>query len=311
MGRLDGKVALVTGAGNGIGREVALALAADGAAVVVNDLGGDWHGEGADRRAASQVAEEVTGAGGAAVADFGSVSDSADAAAMVARAIEAFGGIDIVVNTAGILRDRMIPSMTDDEFDTVVDVHLRGHFCVTRAAAQHWRAWAKERSAPVDGRVVCFTSEAGIYGNAGQANYAAAKCGVIGFATVVAHELARYGVTCNTIAPRARTRMTAGTFGELLPQSEGYDAWDPSNVAPMVVWLASADAARYSGQIFVAGGGVTQVIEHFHTADELVTEGRAVTPEEIGAFVESVRGPDAGPPVFQLAVDLVAALHAT
>ena len=171
--------------------------------MVVNDLGGDWHGEGADRRAAAQVVEEIAGAGGAAVPDFGSVADSADAEAMVARAIETFGGIDIVVNTAGILRDRTLSSMTDEEFDAVVDVHLRGHFCVTRAAGRHWRARVRESSARVDGRVVCFTSEAGIYGNAGQANYAAAKCGVIGFATVVAHELARYGVTCNTIAPRA------------------------------------------------------------------------------------------------------------
>lgn len=310
MGLLDGKVALVTGAGHGIGREAALALAGEGAAVVVNDLGGDWHGGGADDRAASRVAEEITAAGGRAVADHGSVSSSEAASAMVERALDELGGLDIVVNTAGILRDRMLPSMTDEEFDGVVAVHLRGHFGVTRAAARHWKAKAKASGKPVDGRLICFTSEAGLYGNAGQANYAAAKLGIVGLATVAAHELARFGVTCNTIAPRARTRMTAGTFGELLPQSEGYDVWDPDNVAPMVVWLASDASAPYSGQIFVAGGGVTQVVDHFAVADELVTEGRQATPDEIGAFVGRVRGAAAGPPVFQLAADLVSAMRA-
>jgi 3-oxoacyl-[acyl-carrier protein] reductase len=310
MGALDGKVALVTGAGNGIGREVALALAAEGAAVLVNDLGGDWHGEGSDPRAASQVAQEITASGGRAVADHGSVAAAADADAMVQRALAELGGLDIVVNTAGILRDRMLASMSDEEWDAVVDVHLRGHFCVTRAASRHWRGKAKETGRPVGGRVVCFTSEAGIYGNPGQANYSAAKGGIISLATTVAHEMARYGVTCNTIAPRARTRMTAGTFGELLPRSEGHDDWDPANVAPIVVWLCSEHGGRYSGQLFVAGGGVTQVLDHFRVAEELIVAGRAPTPEEIGAFVAGVRGEAAGPPVFQLAADLASALQA-
>jgi NAD(P)-dependent dehydrogenase (short-subunit alcohol dehydrogenase family) len=305
----EDRVALVTGGGNGIGREVALALAAEGAAVVVNDLGGDWHGEGRDESAASLVVEEIEAAGGRAVADHGSVSDSEGAAAMVAQAIDVFGGLDIVVNAAGILRDRTLTSMSDEEWDAVVAVHLRGHFCVTRAAARHWRARTKQTGTPVDGRVICFSSEAGIYGNPGQINYAAAKGGIVALAQVAALELGRYGVTCNTIAPRARTRMTEGTFGQLLPRSEDFDDWSPANVAPMVVFLCSEAGGRYSGQLFVAGGGVVQVLDHIAVAQELSTAGRAPTPEAIGAFVAHVRGESAAPRGFPLAEALAAALR--
>ena len=297
MTLLEGKVALVTGAGRGIGEAMAEALAGEGAKVVVNDLGGDWHGEGQDDRPASQVAERITTGDGTAVADHGDVSDPEDAAAMVQRAVDELGSLDIVVNNAGILRDRMIFSMSPEEWDAVVRVHLRGTFCVTRAACAHWRALAKERGAPAGGRIVCMTSEAGLYGNAGQANYAAAKAGIASFAVTVAREMARYGVTANAVAPRARTRMTEGTFGELGLSGSGFDSWDPANVTPMVLFLASEAGARYSGQTFVAGGGAVQVLEPVRVARELQLE-RPATVEEIAALVADARGPEAGPPPF-------------
>lgn len=298
MGVLEGKVALVTGGGRGIGAATARALAGEGASVVVNDLGGDWHGEGTDDRPASQVAEEITANGGTAIADHGDVADTDGAAAMIQRALDSFGRLDVVVNTAGILRDKMIFSMADEEWDAVMRVHLRGHFCVTRAACAHWRALAKESGQPTGGRIVCFASEAGLYGNAGQTNYAAAKGGIASFSIAVAREMVRYGVTCNTIAPRARTRMTEGTFGDFLPKGEGFDAWDPANVAPTVVFLASDAGGRYTGQILVAGGGVVQVIEPYHVAAELEIEDRAAMPEEIAGFLAEARGDEAGPPPF-------------
>jgi len=217
---------------------------------------------------------------------------------MVARAVESFGRLDVVVNTAGILRDKMVFSMSDDEWDAVMRVHLRGHFCVTRAACAHWRKVAKESGEPTGGRVICFASEAGLYGNAGQTNYAAAKGGIASFSIAVAREMFRYGVTCNTIAPRARTRMTEGTFGDFLPKGEGFDSWDPANVTPTVIFLASEIGARYSGQILVAGGGVVQVIEPYHVAAKLEIQDRMPMPEEVAAFIADVRGEEAGPPPF-------------
>jgi NAD(P)-dependent dehydrogenase (short-subunit alcohol dehydrogenase family) len=297
MGVLEGKTAVVTGAGRGIGRELALALAAEGAAVVVNDLGGDWHGEGRDERPAAQVADEIVDAGGRAVADHGDVADATAARTMIERALAEFGRLDIVVNNAGILRDRMIFKMSEDEWDAVIRVHLRGHFCVTAAACAHWRAVAKESGEPAGGRIVCMSSEAGLYGNAGQANYAAAKGGIASFATAVAREMGRYGVTCNAIAPRARTRMTENTFGAFGDGDGGFDRWDPANVAPAIVYLASDVGGRCSGQVLVAGGGVVQVIHPYRPAGELALD-RPPTPEEIAGLIDQVRGDDAGPPAF-------------
>jgi 3-oxoacyl-[acyl-carrier protein] reductase len=294
---LEGKVALITGAGRGIGREIALALAARGAAIVVNDLGGDWRGDGTDDSPAAEVREEIVAAGGTAIVDGGNVADADDAAAMVQRAVSELGGLDIVVNNAGILRDRMIFSMAEDDWDAVVAVHLRGHFLVPRAACAYWRAKAKETGAPADGRVICMSSEAGLYGNAGQANYAAAKGGIASFAVTISREMGRYGVTANAIAPRARTRMTEGTFGQLPTGPDGADLWGPQNVAPLVAFLAGDVGGRYSGQVFVAGGGVAQVIAPYTVAAEM-RFSETPTVEEIEAFVADALGDQAGPPAF-------------
>ena len=295
MGALEGKVAIVTGAGRGIGREIALALACEDARVVVNDLGGDWHGEGADPRPAGQVVEEIEAAGGDALADHGDIADAGAANAMIAAALERYGRLDIVVNNAGILRDKMLFSMSEEAWDAVIRVHLRGHFCVTRAACVHWRAQAKETGRPADGRIVCMSSEAGLYGNAGQANYAAAKAGIAGFAVAVAREMGRYGVTANAIAPRARTRMTEGTFGEIGAADGAFDCWDPAHVAPAVLYLASAAGARCSGQLLVVGGGVVQILKPPTVAAEVVLD-RPLTPDDVDGLVRRACG-DQAPPV--------------
>lgn len=262
MTSLDGKVAIVTGGGRGIGREHALALAQHGARVVVNDRGGEWDGSGADPRAAQAVVEEIRSAGGQAVADHGDVSVTEDADRLVTTAVEAFGGLDILVNNAGILRDRMLVNMTDEEWDSVVRVHLRGHFAPTRAACRVWRETAKRTGAGVGARVICTSSESGLYGNAGQTNYAAAKAGIAAFGLAVAREMGRYGVTSNVIAPRARSRMMEKTFGEI-EVTQGYDRWHPSNVSAVLCFLASDAAAHVSGQVFVVGGGVLQLVRGF------------------------------------------------
>lgn len=293
---LEGRVALVTGSGRGIGREIALKLAAEGARVVVNDAGGDPQGEGADQTPAVEVCEAIRASGGTAIADHGDVSDPDAASAMVQRALDEFGRIDAVVNNAGILRDRMVFSTQDEDWDAVIAVHLRGHFLITRAACAHWRAKAKETGAPADGRVVCMTSESGLYGNAGQSNYSAAKGGIASFALAVAREMQRYGVTCNAIAPRARTRMTELTFGQL-PEGAGGDLWNPGNVAPLVAFLASDLGGRYTGQVFVCGGGVAQVIAPYSVAAEARFDTQP-TSEEIEAFLSESLGPHAGPPPF-------------
>jgi 3-oxoacyl-[acyl-carrier protein] reductase len=300
MGLLDGKAALVTGAGNGIGRAIALAMAAEGASVVANDLGGDWAGDGKDPRAASQTADEITAGGGSAVANHGDVTDAEAAGAMVTQAVQSFGRLDIVVNAAGFLRDAMIFSMTDEQWDAVVRVHLTGHFQIAHAACVRWRAQAKETGEPVNGRLITFSSEAGIYGNAAQANYASAKGGIISLSWVVAREMEKYGVTCNVIAPRARTRMTVNTFGgDFAPhEGDGVDVWDPANVAPTAVFLASDEGGAYTGQVLVAGGGTVQVIEPFSVAEQIRIEDRDPEPADIGELLARVRGAEGGPPAF-------------
>jgi 3-oxoacyl-[acyl-carrier protein] reductase len=292
---LEGKVALVTGAGRGIGREIALALAGRGASVIVNDRGGDWRGDGADQTPAQEVCTEIRDGGGTAIEDGGDVSNAEDVATLFTRATEQFGGVDIVVNNAGILRDRMLFSMDEADWDAVMAVHLRGHFLVTRAACAAWRAKAKQTGTLADGRIVCLSSEAGLYGNAGQANYAAAKGGIASFAVTVAREMGRYGVTCNAVAPRARTRMTEGTFGNLPTGGGNSDVWHPRNVAPLIVFLAGPDGARYSGQILVAGGGVTQVIAP-HSVSAEVSFTTTPSPEEVGACLSDTLGEQAAPP---------------
>jgi NAD(P)-dependent dehydrogenase (short-subunit alcohol dehydrogenase family) len=263
---LEGKVAVVTGAGRGIGRAHALALASAGAKVVVNDLGAALSGEGHDDTPAQQVVDEIETAGGEAAANGENVADFAGAERMIRQAIEQFGRLDILVNNAGILRDRMIVNMTEDEWDAVIAVHLKGHFAPTRHAAAYWREQSKAGE-QVRGRVINTSSPSGVFGNIGQANYGAAKAGIAGFTVIVAQELQRYGVTVNCLAPNARTRMTEETFDMGAP-TEGFDPLDPSNMSPLVVALSADDAQGITGQVFHVWGGAINALQGW-TAGEL------------------------------------------
>jgi NAD(P)-dependent dehydrogenase (short-subunit alcohol dehydrogenase family) len=273
MGLFDGKVAIVTGAGRGIGREEALLLAREGAAVVVNDLGGSSEGAGADNTPAQQVVDDIVAAGGRAVANYGSVADFADAKALIDQAVETFGGLDVLINNAGILRDKMSFNMEEDEWDLVVDVHMKGHFCTSRHAGNYWRAKSKETSAPVGGAIVNTASESGLYGNAGQVNYAAAKAGIASMTIVMARELERVGVRVNCIAPVARTRLTEAIAGEHMKAKEGeFDRFAPENVAAVAAWLASDLCSGISGQVVKVMGGVVQLLEGWRPLTESTSE---------------------------------------
>ena len=250
---LDGKVAIVTGAGRGIGREHALALARAGANVVVNDLGASLAGEGADRTPAQQVVDEIAALGAEAVANDANVADFDAAEGMIGQAVETFGRLDILVNNAGIVRDRMLVNMTEAEWDAVIAVHLKGHFAPTRHAAAYWRERSKAGE-DVRARVINTSSPSGVFGNVGQANYGAAKAGIAAFTIIAAQELARYGVTVNCLAPNARTRMTEATFGEIPRPADGFDAMDPANVSPLVVALCADEAQQITGQCFFVYG---------------------------------------------------------
>ena len=258
MPSLDGKVAIVTGAGRGIGREHALALSHAGAIVVVNDLGTSLAGEGADLSPAQQVVEEIKTAGGRAIPNGENVADFAGAKRLVDEAVETFGQLDILVNNAGILRDRMLVTMEEDEWDAVIEVHLKGHFAPTHHAADHWRARSKAGE-EVRGRVINTSSPSGLFGNIGQANYGAAKAGVAGFTLIAAQELSRYGVTVNCLAPNARTRMTESAYGELAVP-EGFDLLDPAHNSPIVVALCADEAQHITGQVFLVQGKVVNVL---------------------------------------------------
>jgi NAD(P)-dependent dehydrogenase (short-subunit alcohol dehydrogenase family) len=269
---LNGKVAIVTGAGRGIGRAHALALAAAGAKVVVNDLGVSLGGEGEDASPAEEVASEIRAAGGEAVVNADDVADFEGARRLVAQAVDAFGRLDVLVNNAGILRDRMLVNMDEAEWDSVIAVHLKGHFAPTRHAADHWRDRAKAGE-EVRGRVINTSSPSGVFGNVGQANYGAAKAGIAAFTVILAQELARYGVTVNAIAPNARTRMTQAAFGEL-PPAEGFDPLAPENNSPLVVALAADEAQRITGQVFFVWGGVVNALQGWQAGELFATEGR-------------------------------------
>jgi NAD(P)-dependent dehydrogenase (short-subunit alcohol dehydrogenase family) len=269
MGLFDGKVALVTGAGRGIGRCEALLLASEGAKVVVNDLGGLPDGSGNDVTPAQQVVEEIKAAGGEAVVNGGSVASFSDARDMVQQAVDTFGGLDVVINNAGILRDKMSFNMEEDEWDIVVDVHLKGHFCVSRHAASYWRGKAKESGQPANGVIVNTASESGLYGNAGQANYAAAKAGIASLTIVMARELERVGVRVNCIAPVARTRLTEALAGDAMAPKEGdFDRFAPENVAAVSCWLASDLSKALNGQVVKVQGGVVQLLKGWHPLTE-------------------------------------------
>jgi NAD(P)-dependent dehydrogenase (short-subunit alcohol dehydrogenase family) len=281
-GLCEGRVAIVTGAGRGIGREHALMLASEGARVVVNDLGGSPDGTGADRGPAEEVVAEIRAAGGEAVANGADVTSFDDAGRMVAEAVEAFGRLDVLVNNAGILRDRMVFSMSEAEWDAVVGVHLKGHFCPTRHAAAHWRDRSKAGE-EVDARIINTASPSGLYGNVGQANYGAAKAGIAALTMVSALELARYGVTANCLAPTALTRLVAPVMGgeENIPE-ETKERLSPRWVAAVATWLASPASRGVTGRVFDVRGDRIVVAEGWHRGPEAPNDG---TPQGVGAVM--------------------------
>jgi len=272
-------VAIVTGAGRGIGREHALALALAGARIVVNDLGASITGEGADEGPAHDVVREIEALGGAAVANGENVADFAGAKRMIEQAIDRFGRLDILVNNAGILRDRMLVNMEETEWDSVIEVHLKGHFAPTHHAAGHWRELSKSGE-EVRARVVNTSSPSGVFGNVGQANYGAAKAGIVGFTLIAAQELQRYGVTVNALAPNARTRMTEAAFGEMPPPEDGFDPFDPANNSPIVVALCADEAQDVTGQVFFVYGGVVNMLRGWE-AGELFASDERWDPDEL------------------------------
>ncbi|MEU9914789.1 3-oxoacyl-ACP reductase [Streptomyces sp. NPDC051001] len=284
---LEGLSAIVTGAGRGLGRAEALELARLGAAVVVNDYGQpgrDGSGE-ASAGPAEEVAAEIRAAGGKALAHTGDVSDFSQAQRLVQSAVEEFGKLDILVNNAGILRDRMVFSMAEQEWDSVIQVHLKGHFNTTRFAAAHWRERSKAAGGPVYGRIVNTSSEAFLAGSAGQPNYAAAKGGIVGLTTSTALALAKYGVTANVICPRARTRMTEDVFAGLEAPDAGLDPLAPEHVAPLVGYLASPAAARVNGQLLVVHGGMVAVVERPRVQAKFDSKQETFTYDELDALL--------------------------
>jgi NAD(P)-dependent dehydrogenase (short-subunit alcohol dehydrogenase family) len=280
----EGRVAVVTGAGRGIGREHAFALARSGATVIVNDLGVARDGTGADTAPADDVVREIQAAGGTAARSAADIGSWNGAASLVQQAIDTYGRLDVVVNNAGILRDRTIASMSEEEWDAVIQVHLKGTFALMRHAAAHWRDRFKADEKPVHGRLINTTSVAGLYGNFGQANYVAAKAAIAALTTVGARELARYGVTVNAISPIAITRMTDGRRERT---QEEIAARDPAWVSPVVAWLASEASARINGRVIEAGGGILAVAEGWHRGP---TADQVRTPEEVGPILERLVG---------------------
>jgi len=263
MGKLcEGRVVIVTGAGRGIGQEYVLMLATHGAKVIVNDLGGERDGTGKSLGPASEVVQQITAAGGQAVVNGDDVSDWAGAQRMIQQAIDTYGQLDVLVNNAGILRDRMVVNMTEAEWDAVIKVHLKGTFAPAHFAAAYWRDQAKAGK-PVDARLINTTSVSGIYGNPGQTNYGAAKAGIAAFTIIAARELGRYGITVNAVAPGALTRMT-----EDLAMGRGTEEdkarLHPRWIAPIVTWLASAESRHITGRVFEASGHVLAIAEGWH-----------------------------------------------
>jgi NAD(P)-dependent dehydrogenase (short-subunit alcohol dehydrogenase family) len=291
MSFLDGRVAVITGAGNGIGREHALLFAREGAKVVVNDLGGLGDGTGADASAAQQVVDEIVAAGGEAVANHDDVADFAAAGRLVAQAVDAYGRLDVLVNNAGILRDDFFHRMSEQDWDRVLHVHLKGHFSPLRHAADHWRARSKAGEA-VRAAVINTTSASGTFlANPGQANYGAAKAAIASLTLVAAAELGRLGVRVNAIAPAARTRLTAdvpGMVGELMKAPEdpdAFDPFDPAHISPLVAYLAREDCA-ITGRVFAVQGGAIAELQGWSAGDSFTTDGawtQATLERELGA----------------------------
>jgi NAD(P)-dependent dehydrogenase (short-subunit alcohol dehydrogenase family) len=281
MGALDGRVAVITGAGRGLGREHALLFAAEGASVVVNDLGGSPDGSGSDATPAEQVAAEIRAAGGQAVANGDDITSADGAQRLVEQAISTFGALHVLVNNAGILRDRTIVNMTDGEWDDVIKVHLRGHFMPLRAAARYWREQSKA-GANLQPSLINTTSTSGLYNNPGQSNYGAAKTAIATLTIIAQRELGRYGVKANAIAPAARTRLTLATPGIsdaiLHTPEEGFDPMDPANVSPFVAYLATA-GCPIQGRVFFVAGGAIHLFQPFAIIDSISKDGKWTVAE--------------------------------
>ncbi|MEO9222412.1 MAG: SDR family oxidoreductase [Mycobacteriaceae bacterium] len=284
----DGRVVIITGAGRGIGREHALAFAAEGASVVVNDVGVSLDGSGTSAGPAQQVVDEITAAGGQAVANTDDVADWAGSQNLVQSAIDTFGGLDVLVNNAGFLRDKMLVGMSEQEWDAVIRVHLKGHFAMLRHAAAYWRAESKA-GRPRQARVINTSSGAGLLGSVGQGNYAAAKAGIALLTVQAAAEMGAYGVTANAIAPAARTRMTEGVFADTMakPDDEAFDVMDPANVSPLVVWLGSTESGDVTGRVFEVEGGMVAVADGWHRSAQR-DKGARWSPAELGPVVREV-----------------------
>jgi NAD(P)-dependent dehydrogenase (short-subunit alcohol dehydrogenase family) len=277
MGALDGRVAIITGAGRGIGREHALLFASEGAKVVVNDLGGAIDGSGDDRSPAQQVVDEIKAMGGEAVANADNVADWEGGQRLVNAAVETFGDLHVLVNNAGILRDRVLVNMTEEEWDSVIHVHLKGHFVPTRWAAAYWREQTKAGKT-VKASVINTSSTSGLLGNPGQTNYGAAKSGIATFSTIAAQELSRYGVRVNCIAPAARTRLTEATpgLGDVIKAPDDpakFDLWDPANISPLIAYLAREESPE-TGQVFFVQGGQVRRFQGWKMDETIEKQGR-------------------------------------
>jgi NAD(P)-dependent dehydrogenase (short-subunit alcohol dehydrogenase family) len=281
----DGRVVVVTGAGGGLGRSHALAFAREGALVVVNDIGTSREGDGTSAGPAQAVVEEIRALGGEAVANTDDIADFDGAERLVKTAVDEFGRLDVVVNNAGFLRDRMLANMSVEEWDAVIRVHLRGHFCTSRHAIAYWRDEVKAGNA-VDARIINTSSGAGLLGSVGQGNYAAAKAGIVGLTLNQSAEFARYGVTANAIAPAARTRMTeVAAMAEMMAVPEsGFDAMSPDNVSPLVVWLGSVESRDVTGRVFEVEGGIISIADGFQHGPR-IDKGARWEPSEVGAAV--------------------------
>jgi NAD(P)-dependent dehydrogenase (short-subunit alcohol dehydrogenase family) len=285
MGICDNRTVIITGAARGLGRAYALAFAAEGANVVVNDIGTSLGGEGRDTSAADDVVAEIVAGGGRALANYEDVTDWDAAERIVAAAIAAFGDLHVVVNNAGIVRDRMFVSATIEEWDATMHVHLRGHFCISRHAVNYWRAKQKDGRDP-DARIINTTSGAGLQGSIAQAAYSTAKGGIASLTLVQAAELGRYGITANALAPSARTRMTEQAFADkMATEGQDFDVMDPANIAPAVVWLGSAESREVTGCVFELEGGKI-MIEDGWREGPAINKGARWQPNEVGAAVE-------------------------
>ena len=294
---LEGKVAIVTGAGRGLGREEALALATHGATVIVNDIGTSLAGDGGDTTPADEVVAAIEARGGTAAVNRDDVADWEGARQLVSQAYDQFGRLDVLVNNAGVLRDRMSFNMSEEEFDMVLRVHCKGHFATTRHACERWRTLAKEQGSTY-GRLIHTASEAGLYGTAGNSNYAMAKASIAALAISIAREMSKYGVTSNFIAPRARTRMTDSMPGSEMfaKPADTFDVFHPAWPAELVVFLASDAAADVTGQGFIVWGGSVALVKGWHQVHDLSKHGEAWTAEELIANKAEIFGSHARQP---------------